>query len=58
MDADLDTLAAALYARIDDVWKDRPELAIWGLSAPRWPGEMLPPSDRRAPVVVVLAGGS
>ena len=29
MDADLDTLATALYARIDDVLKDRPELAPW-----------------------------
>ena len=26
MDADLDTLATALYARIDDTLKDRPEL--------------------------------
>lgn len=29
MDADLDTLAAALYARIDDTLKDHPELAPW-----------------------------
>ncbi len=29
MDADLDTLATALYARVDDVLKDRPELAPW-----------------------------
>ena len=29
MDADLDTLAIALYARIDDTLKDRPELAPW-----------------------------
>jgi hypothetical protein len=29
MDADLDTLAVALYARIDDALKDRPELAPW-----------------------------
>ena len=29
MDADLDTLATALYARIDDTLKDRPELAPW-----------------------------
>ena len=29
MDADLDTLAVALYARIDDTLKDRPELAPW-----------------------------
>ena len=29
MDADLDTLATALYARIDDVLKDRPDLAPW-----------------------------
>jgi hypothetical protein len=29
MDADLDTLATALYARIDDTLKDRPDLAPW-----------------------------
>jgi Transposase DDE domain len=29
VDADLDTLAIALYARIDDALKDRPELAPW-----------------------------
>ncbi len=29
MDADLDTLATALYARIDDTLKARPELAPW-----------------------------
>lgn len=29
MDADLDTLAVALYALIDDTLKDRPELAPW-----------------------------
>jgi hypothetical protein len=29
MDADLDTLAVALYARIDDTLKDRPELVPW-----------------------------
>ncbi len=29
MDADLDTLATALYARIDDVLKEHPELAPW-----------------------------
>lgn len=29
MDADLDTLATALYARIDDTLKDRPELCPW-----------------------------
>ena len=29
MDADLDTLAVALYVRIDDALKDRPELAPW-----------------------------
>lgn len=29
MDADLDTLAVALYAVIDDTLKDRPELAPW-----------------------------
>jgi hypothetical protein len=29
MDADLDTLAIALYARIDDTLKARPELAPW-----------------------------
>ena len=29
MDADLDTLAVALYVRIDDTLKDRPELAPW-----------------------------
>ncbi len=29
MDADLDTLATALYARIDDTLKDHPELAPW-----------------------------
>jgi Transposase DDE domain len=29
VDADLDTLAIALYARIDDTLKDRPELAPW-----------------------------
>jgi hypothetical protein len=29
MVADLDTLAVALYARIDDMLKDRPELAPW-----------------------------
>jgi hypothetical protein len=29
VDADLDTLAVALYARIDDTLKDRPELAPW-----------------------------
>lgn len=29
MDADLDTLATALYVRIDDILKDRSELAPW-----------------------------
>jgi hypothetical protein len=29
VDADLDTLAVALYARIDDTLKDRPELGPW-----------------------------
>ena len=29
MDADLDTLATALYARIDDTLKDHPELGPW-----------------------------
>jgi hypothetical protein len=29
MDADLDTLATPLYARIDDTLKDRPELVPW-----------------------------
>ena len=29
MDADLDTLATALYARVDDVMKDHPELVPW-----------------------------
>ena len=29
VDADLDTLATALYARIDDLLKDRPELRPW-----------------------------
>lgn len=29
MDADLDTLATALYARIDDLLKEHPELAPW-----------------------------
>ena len=29
MDADLDTLATALYARIDDTLKARPDLAPW-----------------------------
>ena len=29
MDADLDTLAVALYARVDDVLKDHPELVPW-----------------------------
>lgn len=29
MDADLDTLATALYARIDDVLKEHPELVPW-----------------------------
>ena len=29
MDADLDTLATALYARVDDVLKDHPELVPW-----------------------------
>jgi hypothetical protein len=29
MDADLDTLAVALYARIDDTLKDRPEFRPW-----------------------------
>ena len=29
MDADLDTLATALYARIDDLLKDHPELVPW-----------------------------
>jgi Transposase DDE domain len=29
VDADLDTLATALYARIDDLLKERPELAPW-----------------------------
>src|SRR5262245_30178429 len=29
MDADLDTLAVALYARIDDTLKDQPELGPW-----------------------------
>ena len=33
MDTDLDTLATALYARIDDTLKARPELCPWrGLS--------------------------
>ena len=29
MDADLDALATALYARIDDTLKDHPELTPW-----------------------------
>ena len=29
MDADLDTLATALYARVDDLLKERPELVPW-----------------------------
>jgi hypothetical protein len=29
MDADLDTLATALYARIDDLLKEHPELVPW-----------------------------
>ena len=29
MDTDLDTLATALYARIDDTLKARPELCPW-----------------------------
>ena len=29
VDADLDTLATALYARVDDLLKDRPELVPW-----------------------------
>ena len=29
MDADLDTLATALYARIDDTLKGRPDLQPW-----------------------------
>ncbi len=29
MDADLDTLATALYARVDDVLKEHPELVPW-----------------------------
>ena len=29
MDADLDILATALYARIDDLLKDHPELLPW-----------------------------
>lgn len=29
VDADLDTLATALYARIDDLLKECPELAPW-----------------------------
>ena len=29
MDADLDTLATALYVRIDDTLKDHPELCLW-----------------------------
>ena len=29
VDADLDTLTIALYARVDDLLKDRPELAPW-----------------------------
>ena len=29
MDADLDTLATALYARIDDTLKVRPDLRPW-----------------------------
>ena len=29
MDADLDTLATALYAGVDDLLKDHPELAPW-----------------------------
>lgn len=29
VDADLDTLATALYARVDDALKDRPELVPW-----------------------------
>ena len=29
VDADLDTLATALYARIDDLLKDHPELVPW-----------------------------
>ena len=29
MDTDLDTLATALYVRVDDALKDHPELAPW-----------------------------
>src|ERR1700738_615432 len=29
VDADLDTLATALYERVDDLLKDRPELVPW-----------------------------
>ena len=29
MDADLDALATALYARVDDLLRERPELAPW-----------------------------
>jgi hypothetical protein len=29
MDVDLETLAVALYARIDDALKDRPDLTPW-----------------------------
>jgi hypothetical protein len=29
MDADLDTLATALYVKIDDTLADRPELGPW-----------------------------
>ena len=29
MDADLDTLATALYARVDDTLKEHPELVPW-----------------------------
>ena len=29
MDTDLDTLATALYVRIDDTLKDHPEMAPW-----------------------------
>ncbi len=29
MDTDLDTLATALYVRVDDALKDHPELVPW-----------------------------
>ena len=42
MDADLDTLATALYVTIDDLLKASPELAPWRPPAGSRPGSATP----------------